>query len=73
MRILGAIVLAQSLFVTAEWRPSAVPMPNWLFVTRISGAKPVEQLSQEFHGSSLVAPSLDEKVQDLALVVNGSP
>jgi hypothetical protein len=36
-------------------------------------ARLLEQLSQEFHGSSLVAPSLDEKVQDLALVVNGSP
>jgi hypothetical protein len=32
-----------------------------------------EQLSHEFHGSGLVAPSLDEKVKGLAFVINGSP
>jgi hypothetical protein len=77
MRILGAIVFAQSLFVTRG-------QPEFGFCGCV-GAKPIgdqkfrrktllfEQLSHEFHGGGLIAPSLDEKVKDLAFVVNRSP
>ena len=77
MRILGAIVPSQSLFVAGG-------QSEFRFCGRV-GAKPIrhknlgrealllEQLSQKFHGSNLVAPPLDEEVQDLALVINGSP
>src|SRR5450631_2105751 len=77
MRILGAIVFAQFLFVTRG-------QPEFGFCGCV-GAKPIgyqkfrretllfEQLSHEFHGSGLFAPSLDEKVKDLAFVINGSP
>src|SRR5450631_3463086 len=77
MRILGAIVFAQFLFVTRG-------QPEFGFCGCV-GAKPIgyqkflretllfEQLSHELHGSGLVAPALDEKVKDLAFVVDSSP
>jgi hypothetical protein len=33
----------------------------------------LEQFAQEFHGGSLVAPSLHEHVENLAFVVNRAP
>jgi hypothetical protein len=77
MRILRAIVPSQSLFVAGG-------QSEFCFCGCVE-AKPIchknlgrealllEQLSQESHCSSLVASSLDEQVQNLALVVNGSP
>ena len=37
------------------------------------GALFLEQFAQEFHGGSLVAPSLHEHVENLAFVVNRAP
>ena len=77
MRVLGAVVLAQSLFVAGGQSQLG-------FGGRI-GTKSIrdhsfwgetlffEQLSQEFHGSRSIAPALDQEVKDLALVVNRSP
>ena len=42
-------------------------------VTKASGALFLEQLANEFHGCSLVPPSLHEQVGDLTFVVNRAP
>ena len=77
MRILGPIVLAQALLVASRQSDFGL--------CRAVRAQPVgnqhirrealflEQLAHQFHGCSLVAPSLHQQVENLAFVVNRAP
>jgi hypothetical protein len=77
MRVLGAVVLAQSLFVAGG--------QSQLGFSGCVGTKSIrdhsfwgetlflKQLSQELYGSRFIAPALDQEVKDLALVVNRLP
>src|SRR5438270_6035275 len=77
MRILSPIVLAQALFVMNR--------QSHLGLSRAVRTQPVghrhigcealllEQLAHQFHGGSLVAPSLYKEVENLAFVVDGAP
>ena len=77
MRILGPVVLAQPLLMARR--------QSDLGPRRAVRAKPVghqnigcealflEQLTHQFHGCSLVAPSLHKQVENLAFVVNRAP
>ena len=77
MRILGPIVLAQPPLVASRQADFGL--------CRAVGAKLVghqnigyealflEQLAHQFHGCSLVAPSLHEQVENLPFVVNRAP
>ena len=77
MRVLGAVVLAQSLFVARG--QSEIRFGGGIGAKSIRDKKfrckalLLEQLSREFHRRTFVAPALDEKVKDFALVVDGSP
>jgi hypothetical protein len=71
MRVLGAVVLAQSLFVAGG--QSEIRFGGGIGAKLIRDKKfrrkalLLEQLSQEFHRRTFVAPALDEKVLGLRL------
>ena len=77
MRILGPIVLAQPLLMArrqSDRRPCRAVGAKLVGHQNIGGeALFLEQLAHQFHGCSLVAPSLHKQVENLTFVVNRAP
>src|SRR6478609_10997617 len=77
MRILGPIVLAQPLLMArrqSDLGPCRAVRAKLVGQENIGcEALFLEQLAHQFHGCSLVAPSLHEQVENLTFVVNRAP
>src|SRR5277367_2123342 len=77
MRIISPIVLAQPLLMArrqSDLRPCRAVRAKLVGHQNIGcEALFLEQLAHQFHGCSLVAPSLHQQVENLTFVVSGAP